>query len=193
MTPITSRAVGVLLALSLCGGVTGCLLNVFQTADTVERGEFVFWSGVGARLNPTLRYEGLAAQLHVRYGLSANVDVGAGSGLYVSRDLTVSFLGVLGDLRYQLNASPAISLGLMSGDFPFGEVLSGGALYASWSFGSVTPYGIYRLWVLLPEGQLTFSHQATLGVEIFNRPKLPAIFEMTWRDGQFLAGFALRL
>lgn len=193
MRAVGSRLMLMLLCTSFLTGITGCFLNVFQAADTVDPGAFVFWSGLGTLLSSSLDFQGLAPQLHVRYGLTPRLDIGLGSGFSLDKDFQAQFLGVMGDLRYQLNASPAISIGMMSGNFPWGDVLSGGAVYISQGFGSLTPYGVYRFWFLLEGGDLGFSHQLTIGVEIFNRPRMPAIFEVTWRDGRFLLGFALRL
>jgi hypothetical protein len=81
----------------------------------------------------------------------------------------------------------------MTGNFPFGEVLTGGAFYISQGFGSLTPYGVFRFWFLRQGGSFGFNHQVTVGVEVFNRPRLPVVFEIAWREGQFLLGFAIRL
>ena len=193
MKPIANRLMVMVFLLVLLGGTTGCFLNVFQTADTVESGEFVFWSGLGVLMTSTGHYDGLAPQVHARYGLAHKLDIGLGSGFSFDKDFNVTFLGVMGDLRYQLNASPAVSIGLITGNFPFfGDVLSGGTIYLSQRFGSVAPYGAYRFWVLFHGGELGLSHQATIGVEVFNKQKVPAVFEVTWKDGRFMFGFALR-
>ncbi len=181
---------GLLICVSLVA--TGCFLNVYQTARTVTPAELAFWWGLGALFSP---FEGLSPQLHVRYGLMPRLDLGLGSGFSINQSLQdAKFLGVVGDLRYQVHFSPDITLGLIPGSFPFfGDVLSGGAVYVSQSFGSLTPYGSYRFWLLLKEGDLALSHQATIGIEVFNRPRLPAIFELTWKDGRLMFGFAIRL
>lgn len=180
-----------LLATAL--GLGGCYLNIYQTAATVPAGRFVSWWGLGGLLTPTEGFWGYAPQLHVRYGILPQLDVGLGSGLLIAPDLAgVEFLGLVGDLRYQLLADPDLSIGWMPGSFPLGNVLGSGALYLSRTFGTLTPYGVYRALVLLEGGGLSFSHQLSAGVEIANPEKLPAIFELSWQDGRFLLGLAFR-
>lgn len=182
-----------LLAVVLSCGTGGCFLNVYQTAATIPAGEWAFWWGLGAWLAPGFDFEGFAPQLHVRYGLLSRLDIGLSTGLLVGKDLQgLTLLGVRGDVRYQLCFSPDISVGWLPGDFLLGgSTLSEGTVYLSQSFGSLTPYGVYHLRLLL-DPELRFSHQATLGVEIFNRPKVPAIFEVSWQDGRFMLGLAFR-
>jgi len=179
------------ILIGLAAFASGCFLNSYQTAATIPPGELIFWWGLGGPLTPDL---GFIPQIHVRYGLMPRLDVGLGTGLLLHRDLQgITFLGLVGDLRYQLRSSPDISIGLMPGDFPLlGETLSGGAVYLSQTFGPLTPYGVYRFRLLLREGGLSFSQQATIGLEILNRPRLPAILEISWQDGLLLWGFAIR-
>lgn len=183
-----------MMLISLSAMATGCFLNAYQTAVTAPRGEWLLWWGLGASVTSEFDFVGFVPQLHVRYGLIPRLDIGLGSGFLLHKDLQgITFLGIVGDLRYQLRTSPDLSIGLMPGDFPFlGETLSGGAMYLSQTFGSLTPYGIYRFRLLLQQGELGFSHQATIGLEVFNRPRPPAIFEVSWQDGLFLLGFAIR-
>jgi len=183
-----------LLLIALAGGMGGCFLDVYQTAATLPAGEWAFWWGFGARLAPGFEFVGFVPQLHVRYGLLPRLDVGVGTGFLVERDLRgFTFLGISGDLRYQLSSSPDLALGWMPGDFPFGgSLLSSGTLYLSQTFGTLTPYGAYRLRLLLEGGRVRFSHQVTLGVEVFNRPKVPAVFEAGWQDGRLMFGLAFR-
>jgi hypothetical protein len=182
-----------LILIGLLSGTTGCYLNVYQAATTAPAGQFVFWWGLGGLITPAEGFLGYAPQLHVRYGILPRLDVGLGSGFLIAPDLAgVEFLGVVGDLRYQLLADPDFTIGWMPGSFPLGNVLGSGALYLSRTFGTLTPYGVYRALVLLEEGGLSFSHQLSAGVEIANPEKLPAIFELSWKDGRFLLGLAFR-
>jgi len=183
-----------LLAVVLSCGTGGCLLNVYQTAATIPAGEWAFWWGLGARLAPGFDFEGVTPQLHVRYGLLPRLDIGLSTGFLLEEDLQgITFLGIRGDLRYQLYSSPDISVGWLPGDFLLGgDILSEATIYLSHTFRALTPYGVYRLRLLLESVGLKFSHQATLGVEIFNRPKVPAIFEVSWQDGSFMLGLAFR-
>lgn len=184
------------LGLSLILGLSGCFLNVYQTADPVPPGQFTFWWGLSLGVAPSLDFDfqGLMAQFSVRYGLFPRLDIGLGAGLAATGALrTIQPWALVGDVRYQLLDLPTVMLGWIPPNFPLGGVISGGALYISWPFGTLTPYGFYRVLMRMPAGGgVTLEPQGAVGLEIANPAKIPAIFELAWHRDLWLLGFAVR-
>ncbi|MFB6286557.1 MAG: hypothetical protein ABEK03_08280 [Candidatus Bipolaricaulia bacterium] len=164
----------------------------YETADLANPGEVVARVGLGGQLGPGL-IVAYRPQVHVRVGIAPRLDVGLGTGVWVERNLaSVSWLGVTGDLRYQLNRTPDLALGYTPPTIPFGGTSMGTiGLYASQSFGTLTPYGRYRLGFRLANG-LALSHDAAVGVELDNPGRLPTILALGWQDGTWVLGLAFR-
>jgi len=190
-----------LSALGLILGLSGCFLGVYETASIAPSGRFAFGWGVGALASWDAGLAGYLTQLQARYGLPGRFDVGLAAGFRAASNFQdVEFVGVIGDLRYQLLGSDPhdpgldLSLGWMPGSFPlFGDVLGAGAVYLSRQFDELTPYGFYRGIVFMGEdGGLHFSHQVAAGVKVANPGRVPALFELSWKDGLFLLGLAFR-
>jgi hypothetical protein len=139
-------------------------------------------------------FQGLMAQFSVRYGLFPRLDIGLGAGLAATGALrTIQPWALVGDVRYQLLDLPTVMLGWIPPNFPLGGVISGGALYISWPFGTLTPYGFYRVLMRMPAGGgVTLEPQGAVGLEIANPAKIPAIFELAWHRDLWLLGFAVR-
>ncbi|GEM_PF-6617223 len=190
-----------LVALGLAAGLSGCFLGVYETAGITPSGRVTFGWGVGALLSWDSGLAGYVTQLQARYGIVKRFDVGLAAGFRAASNFQdVEFAGVIGDLRYQLLGSGPndpgldLSLGWMPGTFPlWGDVLGGGAVYLSRTLGTLTPYGFYRGIVRRgADGNLRFSHQVAAGVEVANPGRVPAFFELSWKDGLFLLGLAFR-
>lgn len=201
--PSLRRWLALSLGFGLTVGLSGCFLGVYETGVPTPSGRFALGWGVGGLLSGEEGLAGYVTQLQVRYGLVKRFDVGVVAGFRAASNFReVEFVGVLGDLRYQLlGYSPNdpgldLSLGWMPGNFPlFGDVLGGGAVYLSKRWEELTPYGFYRGIVRRGEdGELRFSHQVAAGVEVANPDpgRVPALFELGWKDGLFLLGLALR-
>lgn len=199
--PSLRRWLAVPLALGLAVGLSGCFLGVYETGILTPSGQFAFGWGVGGILSGETGLAGYVTQLQARYGLVSRFDVGVAAGFRAASNFReVEFAGVIGDLRYQLlgylpnDPGLDLSLGWMPGNFPlFGDVLGGGAVYLSKRFEELTPYGFYRGIVRMGEdGELRLSHQVAAGVEVANPERVPALFELGWKDGLFLLGLAFR-
>ncbi len=164
----------------------------YETADLANPGEFVARIGLGGQLGPGL-IAAYRPQAHVRFGIAPRLDVGLGTGVWVERNLaSVVWLGVTGDLRYQLSRTPDLALGYTPPTIPFGGTSMGTiGLYASQPFGTLTPYGRYRVAFRLANG-LTLSHDAAVGVELDNPGRIPTILALSWQDGTWVLGLAFR-
>lgn len=189
-----------LVALGLLG-LSGCFLGVYETAGIAPSGRLAFGWGVGALASWDAGLAGYVTQLQARYGLVKRFDVGLAAGFRAASNFqNVEFVGVVGDLRYQLLGSDPrdpgldLSLGWTPGNFPLlGDIVGAGAVYLSKTYGALTPYGFYRGVVIMgADGKLRFSHQVAAGVEVANPGRVPALFELGWKDGLFLLGLAFR-
>ena len=171
----------------------GSAFGGYETADVAAPGTFVVRAGLGAQLGPGL-IAAYRPQAHVRVGIAPQLDVGLGTGFWIERNLaSVAWLGVTGDLRYQLNRNPDIALGYTPPTFPFGGTSMGTVgLYASRSFGTLTPYARYRATFRLVDG-FALSHEAAIGLELDNPGRVPAILALSWQDGVWGIGLAFRL
>lgn len=194
MKPVVVGIVVGLVLMGLAAGLSGCFLGFYQTADTIPPGEYSLWWALGAVLATSeINFDSYVPQLRTRYGVASRIDVTLGAGLAVEQDLqNVAFLGITGDLRYRLIRAPDITLGFTPGSFPlFGHTLGAGTVYVSHPLGPFTPYGIYRLTFVLEDG-LGLSHQAAWGLELDDSQGVPAVFEITWKDGRVMLGLAFR-
>ncbi len=165
----------------------------YETADLAPPGQLVGRIGLGGELGTGLiaAYRPVA---HLRIGLAPRLDAGLGTGIWIERNLaSVAWLGLTGDLRYRLNEAPDLALGYMPPTIPFGGTSMGAVgLYLSRSFGTLTPYGRYRLGFHLSD-DLELVHEAAVGVELDNPGRVPTILALSWQDGTWVLGLAFRL
>jgi len=178
-----------LLSLPLALG--GCFLNIFETGDTLPPGRFAVLIGLGGQLLSSPSQ--WAPQIHARYGAAPDIDLGLSTGLlYTPATGQITPLGIVGDIRKQLNHRPDITMGLGLGSLSFSGVLGEGSLYLSQPFGTITPYAAYRASFALGSGGISTIQQVTAGVAIENPSRTPIFLEVSWREGQILIGFAAR-
>lgn len=165
----------------------------YETADLAPPGQFVGRIGLGGELGTGL-IAAYRPQAHLRVGIAPRLDVGLGTGVWIERNLaSVAWLGVTGDLRYQLNDSPDLALGYTPPTIPFGGTSMGAVgFYLSQSFGTLTPYGRYRLGFHLTD-DFELSQEAAVGVELDNPGRIPTILALSWQDGTWVLGLAFRL
>ncbi len=176
-----------LLPLSL----SGCFLNVFETGDTFPPGRFALLIGLGGQV--TNGPSQWAPQLHLRYGAARDIDLGLSTGLlFTPATGQITPLGIVGDIRKQLNHRPDITMGIGLGSLSFSSLLGEGSLYFSQPFGAVTPYAAYRASLALGSGGVSVIQQVAAGVAIENPSRAPIFLEASWREGQILIGFAVR-
>lgn len=183
--------VGLGLSLMLTGPIVGAF-GGYETADLANPGHFTFRVGLGGQLGPGL-IAAYRPQAHVRVGIAPKLDVGLGTGVWIERNLaSAAWLGVTGDLRYQLNRTPELALGYTPPTIPLGSTSMGAiGLYVSQSFGTITPYGRYRLNFHLTD-DFEPSHQVAIGMELANPGRIPTIFALSWQDGVWVIGLAFR-
>lgn len=183
-------AVAALLLLPLMLG--GCFLNVFETGDTLMPGRFAVLVGLGGQFISSPSQ--WAPQVHLRYGVARDIDLGLSTGLlYTPQTGQITPLGLVGDIRKQLNHHPDLTVGLGLGSLSFSNVLLGeGSLYLSQPFGTLTPYAAYRASLTLSSGGFDVIQQVAAGVAIENPARAPIFLEVAWREGQILIGFAAR-
>ena len=182
-------ALGALLLLPLTLG--GCFLNVFQTGETLPPGHFSWLLGLGGQFIASPSQ--WAPQLHLRYGVAPDIDLGVSSGLLITPESgQITPLGLVADVRRQLHHRPDFTLGLGLGSLSFSSLLSDISLYLSQPFGALTPYAAYRASLTLAPDGLGVIQQLAAGVAIENRNRTPIFLEISWREGQILLGFAAR-
>lgn len=189
------RLQAVLILLSLGLILTGPAAHAFggyETARLAPPGQFVVRVGLGGQLGSGL-IGAYRPQAHVRVGIAPRLDVGLGTGVWIERNLASSaWLGVTGDLRYQLNRRPDVALGYTPPTIPLGGTSMGViGLYLSQRFGTITPYGRYRLNFHLTDG-FDLSHEIAIGMELDNPGRIPTIFALSWQDGVWVIGLAFR-
>lgn len=177
-----------LIAVSPTAGAFGG----YETADLAPPGQWAFRVGLGAELGAGL-IAAYRPQAHVRVGIAPRLDVGLGTGIWIERALTsAAWLGLAGDLRYQLNRAPDVALGYTPPTFPFGGTSMGAVgLYVSQPAGTITPFGRYRATFHLTDG-FDLVHDASIGVELDNPGRIPAILALGWQDGVWVIGLAFR-
>jgi hypothetical protein len=165
----------------------------YETAEIAPPGRLIGRVGLGGQLGTGL-IAAYRPQAHVRVGIAPRLDVGLGTGVWIARNLaSVAWLGVTGDLRYRLNEAPDLALGYTPPTIPFGGTSMGAVgLYLSRPFGTLTPYGRYRLGFQLTDG-LEVTHEAAVGVELDNPGRIPTILALSWQDGTWALGLAFRL
>lgn len=194
MSPRRLSAILIIVGLSFV--LTGPIVSAFggyETAELAQPAQFVVRAGLGGELGTGL-IAAYRPQAHVRVGIAPKLDIGVGTGLWIERNLaSVAWLGVTGDLRYQLNRTPDLALGYTPPTIPFGGTSMGAiGLYASHPFGAITPYGRYRLNFGLTD-DFDLAHDIAIGVELNNPGRIPTIFALSWQDGVWVIGLAFRI
>lgn len=194
-------AVGVVVS---TGALSGCFLNVFQTAHILRHGDMAFTVGMavlnlaGDEEPPWIPVWILTPQGRLAVGLSDGVEFGIQAGGVVNPVVGgVGSLGATAELKLSLVDQPdalALAVGVGGG----WSVIMGGwglqaSLYLDSNLRSLPLYGAYRL--ILPWGAEEFApfHQLAGGLCLDISDKARLLLEADFLGGLWSAGLALEV
>ncbi|MBC7093620.1 hypothetical protein H5T53_06410 [Candidatus Bipolaricaulota bacterium] len=185
-------AVGVVLS---TGALSGCFLNVFQTAQILRHGDVAFTVGMAVLdLAPAV----LTPQGRLAVGLSDGVEFGVQAGGMVNPGTGgVGFLGAIAELKLSLVDQPdalALAVGVGGG---WSVIMGGWGLQASLYLDSnlwfLPLYVAYR--PILPLGAEEFApfHQLAGGLCLDISDKARLLLEADFLGGLWSPGLALEV
>ena len=187
----------------LLGGMfflSGCFFNIFQTAETIGKGNVALTLGTGAMQitvgdNTNLLF---VPQARVTIGLADNVDLGVTTGAMMSLNGgNPGWLGAEGDLKFGLFDEPdafALAIGfgggytfIQGGWGAFGEVLFNSNL-------RVLPIFVaYRPIVPFGADELTILHQLAGGLRLRVSPQASLFLQADNLNGLISFGIGLEI
>ena len=187
--------VGLIAAMFL---LSGCFFNVFQTAQTVGKGNMSVGVGV-AMMNLALqqgKYNWVfTPQAGVRVGLGDNVDIGIKSGFMIGSSGSPGFLGAIGDLKVALIQDPetfSFALGIGGGYSPghFGWGVEG-SIYLDSNIKFLPIYLVYRPIIPIGADTFTIQHQFAGGLHLNLSKNARLLIEVDRWGGIYSFGIAL--
>ncbi len=190
--------VGVLLGTMLL--LSGCFFNIFQTAETIGKGNVGLTIGTGA-MQVTVHNSSnwlFTPQARLTLGLADNVDLGIQTGALASLGGgSPAWLGAEGDLKFGLFNEPdafALAVGfgggytfVMNGWGAFGEVLLNSNL-------RILPiFFAYRPMVSFSSDKFNILHQLAGGLRLRLSPQSALYLQVDSLGGMISFGFGLQI
>ncbi len=189
--------VGLIAAMFL---LSGCFFNVFQTAETIGKGNVGLTIGTGA-VQVTVNNKSnwlLTPQARLTLGLADNVDLGIQTGALASLNGgTPAWLGAEGDLKFGLFNEPdafALAIGfgggytfVMNGWGAFGEVLFNSNL-------RILPiFFAYRPMISFSSDEFHILHQLAGGLRLRLSPQSALYLQVDSLGGMISFGVGLQI
>ena len=187
--------VGLVAAMFL---LSGCFFNVFQTAQTVGKGNVSISLGA-AMMNLSLqqgKYNWVfTPQAGVRVGVTDNVDLGIKSGFLIGSSGKPGFLGAIGDLKITLIQDPtsfSFAVGIGGGYSPgHGGWGVDGSIYLDSNIKFLPIYVVYRPIVPIGADKFTIQHQFAGGLHLNLSDNARILVEVDSWGGLLSGGIAL--
>lgn len=185
----------VLIAFSL----SGCYLNILQTAETLDRGQVLFGLGLGyssTEVEPGDYLNVLTAQGQFGVGLADGVQLGLQGGILTALggEGDFGFSGALGELKLRILDEPeagAMALGI-GGGWGFNYLGWGvhASLYLDSNIRVLPVYFVYRPFIPL-DGEAPFGHHLAGGLRLRISETAALLLEIDYNLGliSFGAGF----
>lgn len=194
------RAVLAIVVLLSAGLLTGCFLNIFQTARTVGQGNVALAIGMGF-LNMAIGDDNnwmLTPQGRLSIGLADNVDLGVRSGgMFSLTTGELGFLGAVGDIKVSLLQDPeSFSLALgFGGGYNMGTFGWGleGSIYLDSNLRFLPIYFVYHPLLPLAGDGLTIFHQLGGGLHLTLSDTTRLLIEVDYWQGIISVGISLEI
>jgi len=196
-----ARAVLAVVILLSAGLLTGCFLNIFQTARTVGQGNVALAIGTGV-LNMAIGEDNnwmLTPQGRISIGLADNVDLGVRSGgMFSLTSGELGFLGAVGDIKVSLFQDPeSFSLALgFGGGYNMGTFGWGleGSIYLDSNLRFLPIYFVYHpLLPLAGDDGVTILHQLGGGLHLTLSETTRLLIEVDYWQGILSFGISLEI
>ncbi len=194
------RAVLAIVVLLSAGLLTGCFLNIFQTARTVGQGNVALAIGMGV-LNMAIGDDNnwmLTPQGRLSIGLADSVDLGVrGGGMFSLTTGELGFLGAVGDVKVSLFHDPeSLSLALgFGGGYNMGTFGWGleGSIYLDSNLRFLPIYFVYRPLFPLAGDGVTILHQLGGGLHLALSDTARLLIEVDYWEGIISVGISLEI
>jgi len=167
--------------------LSGCLLNIFQTAHTIGAGNVGLAIGTGL-FDLAVGDDGgwfLTPQARLTIGLTDGIDIGLHSGLLVSLEGgEPGWMGVLSDLKFALFDDPeSFSLAMGFGGGYSVEALGAcafGEIFLDSNLRILPVFFVYQPQVTLSEA-FAVSHHGTAGLKLRLSPNARLLLQVDYR------------